>query len=121
MSRRESLYAGLLLAVAMFFAIDPNITYAQSEPYKDGARFCRVTRPNGNRPRGDHWRAEKLAFTGVQYHGTGKLWTLLPLNGKDVILPSADGFLDEIRQFRIPKVRFHKAPESLYWAQISIL
>ncbi len=30
-------------------------------------------------------------------------------------VPPPQGLLDEIRQFRMPKVRFHKAPESLCW------
>jgi hypothetical protein len=95
MSFGNFLFIVILSSIATTFTIRANIASQEKEQNKAGETSCRVTTPNGSRPRGDSWRAKNLAFTGVRYHGNGKLWTLLPVNGKYVIAPNADGSLEE--------------------------
>jgi hypothetical protein len=50
---------------------------------------CSTTSPNGSRPPGED------ASFGKHFHGNGKLWTVLPLDGNVFAAPNPDGSLWE--------------------------
>ena len=53
------------------------------------SQSCSTTTPNGSRP------PEEDGSFGKHYHGNGKLWTVLPLDGNVFAAPNRDGSLWE--------------------------
>src|SRR5580704_8756247 len=93
-----------LLPVILTAASTP--AQAQSHPTgKTGTSGCAVTHPNGIQPPvkdfggtityAADYRGPRHTFPGPYAHGNGKLWTVLPLDGKLVMPPDPDGSISD--------------------------
>ena len=91
----SSFFFALLLAVSMLYAIAPQSAERQKTS-NPAPPHCNVTIPNGSQPPVKDFGG--VASPGMTYpgsHGNGKLWTLLPVDGKVQVARDDQGKLSE--------------------------
>jgi hypothetical protein len=90
-----SLVFVLVLAVSVLCAATPQ-SAEPPKPSNSAPPPCNVTIPNGSQPTVNDFGGS--ASPGHKYpgsHGNGKLWTILPVDGKVEIVPDQQGKLSE--------------------------
>ncbi len=98
--------ASLPFVLAMSFAVAPSPLMAQAiKTNSTGIFACAVTHPNGIQPPvkdfggtvtyAANYHGPRHIFPGPYAHGNGKLWTVLPLDGKIVMAPDPGGSISD--------------------------